>query len=256
MKKFVRFLTALMMGSVLLGFWVGTVEKKQEKKSKSTENGKRTKHQPYGPYEVYVKRPLDFALALMALLFLSPVYLAVAVLVRVKLGNPVIFMQKRPGKDGEIFKLYKFRTMTDERDENGELLPDEVRLTEFGKWLRSTSLDELPELFNILKGDMSLVGPRPLLAEYLPLYNDRQARRHEVRPGLTGLAQVHGRNAVSWKEKFEWDVKYVDKVSLLGDVKILLKTIIVVIKKEGIHSDTSATIEYFAGDYPEQWKGI
>lgn len=209
---------------------------------------KRIKHRPNGPYEAYLKRPLDFAAALMALIFLWPVYLILAAAVRIKLGSPVIFTQERPGKGGKIFQLYKFRTMTDERDEKGELLPDEVRLTEFGKKLRSTSLDELPELFNILRGDMSLVGPRPLLAEYLPLYNERQARRHEVRPGLTGLAQVHGRNAVSWEEKFEWDVKYVDKIRFLGDVKILLKTVGAVFKREGINSETAATMEKFGGE--------
>lgn len=209
---------------------------------------KRIKHRPNGPYEAYLKRPLDFALALMALVFLWPVYLILAAAVRIKLGSPVIFTQERPGKGGKIFQLYKFRTMTDERDEKGELLPDEMRLTGFGKKLRSTSLDELPELFNILKGDMSLVGPRPLLAEYLPLYNERQARRHEVRPGLTGLAQVHGRNAVSWEEKFEWDVKYVEKISFLGDVKILLKTVGAVFKREGISSETAATMEKFGGE--------
>lgn len=209
---------------------------------------KRIKHRPNGPYEAYLKRPLDFALALMALVFLWPVYLILAAAVRIKLGSPVIFTQERPGKGGKIFQLYKFRTMTDERDEKGELLPDEMRLTGFGKKLRSTSLDELPELFNILRGDMSLVGPRPLLAEYLPLYNERQARRHEVRPGLTGLAQVHGRNAVSWEEKFEWDVKYVEKISFLGDVKILLKTVGAVFKREGISSETAATMEKFGGE--------
>lgn len=209
---------------------------------------KRIKHRPNGPYEAYLKRPLDFAAALMALVFLWPVYLILAAAVRIKLGSPVIFTQERPGKGGKIFQLYKFRTMTDERDEKGELLPDEVRLTGFGKKLRSTSLDELPELFNILRGDMSLVGPRPLLAEYLPLYNERQARRHEVRPGLTGLAQVHGRNAVSWEEKFEWDVKYVEKISFPGDVKILLKTVGAVFKREGISSETAATMEKFGGE--------
>lgn len=208
----------------------------------------REEHKPYGLYEAYFKRPLDFAAALLALVFLFPAYLVLAVLVRVKLGKPVLFMQERPGKDGEVFKLYKLRTMTDGRDGKGELLSDEKRLTEFGKKLRSTSLDELPELFNILKGDMSLVGPRPLLMEYLPLYNERQARRHEVRPGLTGLAQVHGRNAISWEEKFELDVEYVDKVSFSGDMKIILKTVGAVLKREGISSETAATMEKFRGE--------
>lgn len=263
MKKMVRFLAGAGAASLLLGFLVSGIEKRREKIDiRMTDETVKTygvqgkwnvkKHQPFGIYEIYLKRPFDFTTALLALVFLFPVYLILAVLVLVKLGKPVLFTQERPGKDGNIFKLYKFRTMTDERDENGELLPDEKRLTEFGKWLRATSLDELPELFNILKGEMSLVGPRPLLVKYLPRYDARQARRHEVRPGLTGLAQVHGRNAISWEEKFEWDVKYVERVSFIGDLKIILKTMIAVIKKEGIHSDTSATMEYFTGDHSEQ----
>ena len=159
----------------------------------------------------------------------------------------MVFTQERPGKDGKIFKLYKFRTMTDERDEKGELLPDEARLTEFGKKLRSTSLDELPELFNIIKGDMSLVGPRPLLVEYLQRYSEKQARRHEVRPGLTGLAQVSGRNSISWEEKFEDDVRYVDRISFFIDMKILFRTVAAVLRREGINSETAATMEKFRG---------
>lgn len=198
-------------------------------------------------YQKYIKRGLDFILALIASIILSPVILIVAVLVRIKLGSPVLFKQPRPGKNEKIFNMYKFRTMTDVRDENGELLPDEVRLTKFGKTLRSTSLDELPELFNILKGDMSIVGPRPLLVRYLPLYNERQKHRHEVRPGFTGLAQVNGRNSISWEEKFEWDVKYVEHVTFLQDCRIILKTIGVVLKRDGISSTTSATMEEFKG---------
>lgn len=204
-------------------------------------------HKPYGPYEKYIKRPQDFLCALAALIVLSPVMLITALLVRVKLGSPVLFTQDRPGKDGKIFKLYKFRSMTDKKDENGNLLPDEVRLTAFGKKLRATSLDELPELLNMLKGDMAVVGPRPLLVRYLPLYNERQARRHEVRSGFTGLAQVHGRNAISWEEKFDWDVKYVDHITFFGDWKIIFETLRIVLKREGISSATSATMEEFKG---------
>lgn len=198
-----------------------------------------------GIYRRYIKRPMDFILSLIAIIVLSPVLLAVAILVKINLGSPVIFKQQRPGLNEKIFTLYKFRTMTDERDENGELLPDSARLTQFGKLLRSTSLDELPELFNILKGDMSIVGPRPLLIQYLPLYNDHQKRRHEVRPGLTGLAQVSGRNAISWEDKFDLDVKYVNDVSFIVDWMIIFLTFKKVFAKEGINSDTSTTMEPF-----------
>lgn len=201
-----------------------------------------------GIYEKYIKRPQDFLCSLLAIIILSPVMLIVAILVRTKLGFPIIFKQKRPGKDAKIFNLYKFRTMTDEKDENGELLPDEERLTKFGKMLRATSLDELPELFNILLGHMSVVGPRPLLVRYLDRYNEHQKRRHEVRPGFTGLAQVNGRNAISWEEKFDYDVKYVDNITFLGDWKIIFKTIVVVFKRNGISSETSATMEEFMGN--------
>ena len=198
-------------------------------------------------YQNYIKRLLDFVLALLALIILSPVFLIVAILVRIKLGSPIIFKQERPGLHEKIFRMYKFRTMTDARDENGELLPDDVRLTKFGKILRSTSLDELPELWNILKGDMSIVGPSPLLVKYLPLSSEEQRHRHDVRPGFTGLAQVNGRNSISWDEKFEWDIKYVDDVSFLQDLKIILNTVKVVFKRDGITSDTSVTMEEFVG---------
>lgn len=200
-----------------------------------------------GFYEKYVKRPMDFACAGAATIVLSPVLAGTALLVRYNLGSPVLFTQDRPGKNEEIFKLYKFRTMTDERDENGELLSDDERLTKFGRILRSTSLDELPELFNIIKGDMSVVGPRPLLVRYLERYNEHQARRHEVKPGFTGLAQVSGRNAISWEEKFDKDVEYVDGISFANDWKIIFGTVLTVLKREGISSDTSATMEEFMG---------
>lgn len=195
----------------------------------------------------YIKRILDIISSLLAIIILSPLLAVTAVLVKTKLGSPVLFKQERPGKDEKIFTLLKFRTMTDERDENGKLLPDEVRLTKFGKFLRSTSIDELPELFNILKGDMSVIGPRPLLVEYIPRYNEHQHRRHEVRPGLSGWAQVNGRNTVSWEDKFDMDVHYVDNYSFAMDVKILFMTVLNVLKKEGISSETSATMEVFMG---------
>lgn len=201
-----------------------------------------------GFYEKYIKRPQDFCCALLATIVLSPVMGITALLVRKKLGSPVLFKQERPGLNGKIFTLFKFRTMTDAKDENGELLPDEVRLTRFGKLLRSTSLDELPELINILKGDMSVVGPRPLLVQYLNRYNTHQARRHEVRPGFTGYAQVHGRNAISWEEKFNLDVEYVDNITFLGDWKIIFQTIRTVLKREGISSDGSVTMKEFMGN--------
>ncbi len=202
-------------------------------------------------YRKIIKRLLDIILSLMAIILLSPVLIVLALLVRVKLGSPVLFRQKRPGYKGEIFGLMKFRTMTDERDERGELLPDEVRLTSFGKKLRSTSLDELPEFFNILKGDMSFVGPRPLLVQYLPLYNEEQAHRHDVLPGLTGWAQVNGRNAISWEKKFEYDVWYTRNISFLLDIKIVFLTVIKVLKRDGISSEGSATMEFFTGTKTE-----
>jgi undecaprenyl phosphate N,N'-diacetylbacillosamine 1-phosphate transferase len=205
-----------------------------------------------GLYKLFLKRPMDFILSLIAIIVLSPVLLIVSILVRIKLGSPVLFKQKRPGLNEKVFLMYKFRTMTDERDANGELLPDSVRLTKFGRFLRSTSLDELPELFNIIKGDMSIVGPRPLLVQYLPLYNEHQKRRHEVRPGLSGLAQVSGRNAISWEDKFNLDVKYVDNVSFSNEWKIILATIKKVFFREGINSETAATMEYFEGSEKER----
>ena len=211
-------------------------------------------HKPYGPYETYFKRPLDILCALAALIVFGWLYILVAVLVRIKLGSPVIFKQPRPGRDEKIFDLYKFRSMTDERDEDGNLLPDEVRLTRLGRILRSTSLDELPELWNILRGDMSIVGPRPLLVKYLPYYTAEERRRHAVRPGLTGLAQVNGRNLTSWAERFAYDVDYVDHISFALDAKIVLMTIRCVLSREGISAEGSATMEAFTGTakHPEE----
>lgn len=209
-------------------------------------------HKPYGIYERCFKRPIDIFCSLLTLLVFWWLLLIIAILVRVKLGSPVLFKQERPGKNEKIFRLYKFRTMTDERDEEGNLLPDEVRLTKFGRFLRKSSLDELPEVINILKGDMSIVGPRPLLIKYLPRYNEEQKRRHEVRPGLSGYAQVHGRNTVEWDEKFKLDVFYVDNITFLGDVKIIFNTVFkAFVKQEGISSDTSATMEEFTGSNTE-----
>ena len=209
---------------------------------------KSNTHKPYGPYERLIKRPLDAFLATGALIVLCPVLLVIAVLVRVKLGSPVLFTQDRPGRDGKVFKLYKFRSMTNSRDANGILLPDEQRLTKVGRFVRSTSIDEVPQLWNVLKGDMSLIGPRPLLVEYLPLYSPEQSRRHEVRPGITGWAQCHGRNAISWQKKFELDVWYVDHISFWVDLKIVFITIKKVFSRADISSSTSATMELFNGN--------
>ena len=202
-------------------------------------------------YRNFIKRLLDFLLSLTAILLLSPILLILTIAGAVKMGGNPFFTQKRPGKDGKVFKLVKFKSMNNKKDGNGKLLPDEVRLTSYGKFIRNTSLDELPELINILKGDMAIVGPRPLLVKYLTRYNKTQARRHEVRPGLTGLAQVNGRNAISWEEKFNYDVEYVDNVSFLLDFKIICKTALKVIKRDGISSETSATMEEFMGQAKE-----
>lgn len=198
-----------------------------------------------GIYCRYIKRGMDILCALAAMIVFCWLYGIIAILVRVKLGSPVIFKQLRPGKDEKIFCLYKFRTMTDKRDDRGKLLPDEQRLTKFGKWLRSTSLDELPEAWNILKGDMSVVGPRPLLVEYLERYDDRQRHRQDVRPGLSGYAQIHGRNAISWEKRFELDVWYTENVSLWLDIRIVMKTVVVAMGGKNISSETSATMEEF-----------
>ena len=196
-------------------------------------------------YARYIKRILDIVLSLSAIIILSPILLILYILVRVKLGSPVLFKQERPGRKEEIFTLCKFRTMTDKRDEQGELLPDEVRLTKFGKLLRSTSLDELPELFNILKGDMSIIGPRPLLVRYLPWYTESERHRHDVRPGLTGLAQVNGRNALGWEDRFRYDLEYVNHCSFIMDIKIIMLTVGKVLKRSGTLSGAEQTVEDF-----------
>lgn len=240
MAVIVKISSAVMAVLTIGGVIAGYIDRKENKNSS---------HKSYGIYEAYFKRPLDFICGMLALLVFWWLYLIIAVLVRVNLGSPVLFTQDRPGKDEKIFKLYKFRTMTDARDENGELLPDEERLTKFGKWLRSTSLDELPEAFNIINGTLSCVGPRPLLIRYISRYNEEQHHRHDVRPGLSGYAQVHGRNTVSWSEKFKMDVEYTKKITFMGDMKILFDTVIkAFIKREGINSETAVTMEEFMGN--------
>ena len=218
-------------------------------------------HKPYGPYEHYIKRPLDCILSLIAIIILSPIIAVTALLVKIKLGSPIIFRQERPGKNEKIFSIFKFRSMTDERDENGNLLPDDVRLTKFGKFLRATSLDELPELFNIAKGDMAIVGPRPLLVRYLPYYTEEERHRHDVRPGLTGMSQVHGRNYSSWQERFSYDLSYANKITFLGDAIIIIETIKAVLSHSGvadrsqIHADENGdlyiTIDGVKHRYPK-----
>ena len=239
MKIFAKLCKAFLFISIFAGGIAFVMEILAEKKIK--------KKKYRGIYERFIKRPMDCFLATLSLLFLSPVILILSLLVRVFLGSPVLFEQDRPGKDGKVFKLYKFRTMTDKRGEDGQLLADEKRLTTFGKVLRSSSLDELPELFNIIKGEMSLIGPRPLLVKYLPLYNEEQAKRHDVRPGLTGLAQSRGRNSLSWEEKFKLDVEYVNHITFLGDLKIIVDTVVKVFKREGISDASGATMEEFCG---------
>ena len=203
-------------------------------------------------YRKFVKRFLDIIFSILGLVILSPVFLVTAILIRIKLGSPIIFKQERPGRDGKIFLLRKFRSMTDTQDSDGKLLPDSLRLTSFGKKLRATSLDEMPELLNVLKGDMSIVGPRPLLVEYLPLYSSEQKRRHNLRPGLTGYAQINGRNAISWQEKFALDVNYVDNLSLCLDIKIFFSTFSMIFSRKGVSSATSDTMEKFTGNVEEK----
>ena len=199
-------------------------------------------------YKNFIKRILDIILSFLALVILSPLLILTAFLIRIKLGEPVFFKQLRPGKNEKIFGILKFRTMTDAKDENGNLLPDEIRLTRFGQFLRSTSIDELPELLNILNGDMSIVGPRPLLVQYLERYNEEQKHRHDVKPGLTGLAQVNGRNGITWEEKFHYDLEYVKNITFYGDCKIIFQTVMKVFGREGISSTTTVTMEEFKGN--------
>lgn len=250
MKRFIKLVKIISTISAVVAGIAFLFERLDERKNKNAEN----LHKPFGVYERFIKRPLDAFLSTGALIVFSPILLVTALFVRIKLGSPVLFIQERPGRidpltgKSKIFKLYKFRTMTDEKDENGNLLPDDVRLTSFGKKLRSTSLDELPELINIIKGDMAVVGPRPLLVKYLDRYNEHQARRHEVRPGFTGLAQVNGRNSISWDEKFDFDIQYVNKISMEEDISIVMKTIKTVFAKDGIHSDSAVTMEEFMGN--------
>lgn len=224
---------------------VGTYKATKVKQKKARKAGK---HVPYGPYEVFFKRPIDAVLSVAALIILSPLLLIIAILVKVKLGSPVIFKQARPGKDERIFTLLKFRTMAEKRDKNGNLLSDEERLTEFGKRLRASSMDELLELANIARGEMAIVGPRPLLVEYLPRYNEEQKHRHDVRPGLTSLSASKMRNLASWNEKFMDDVKYVNQITFLGDINILMDTVKIVLNRKGINSGTSATMKVFTGN--------
>lgn len=247
MKRLIRIMKILVVSIIVGGAAVGIMDllrrRGEERKAKET----RTYiHKTYGPYERYFKRPLDFMLSAGALVVLSPLMVVIAILVKVKLGSPVLFMQERPGRDGKIFRLYKFRTMTDTRDEKGELLPDEERLGSFGKILRKTSLDELPQLLNILRGDMSIIGPRPLLVQYLPFYNENEKHRHDVRPGLTGLAQVNGRNNLNWNMRFETDVAYANHVTFMQDMTIVLKTVGEVLSHSGVLEDTSKGETNFA----------
>ena len=236
----VIFRTMLVILSLIIvgGFIIGIIDVIKNRKSV---------HRPTGIYEAFFKRVIDFICGIVMLIILWPLYIVLAIIVRIKLGSPVLFTLDRPGRNEKIFKLYKFRTMTDERNEKGELLPDDKRLTLFGMWLRRTSMDELPEAFNIVKGDMSLIGPRPLLVSYIDRYNEEQHHRHDVRPGLTGYAQVHGRNAVTWEDKFAMDVWYSKNITFMGDAKIIIDTVMTVLKKEGISSGTSVTMEEFMG---------
>lgn len=251
MKKILALIGAIVAISAMAGAIAFIAERINEKKAEKS----KFKHKPHGIYERFVKRPLDCVLASGAMIVLLPVLLVLTVVGAIEMrGNP-FYTQERPGKDEKIFKLIKFRSMNNQKDENGELLPDEVRLTKYGKWLRSTSLDELPELFNIVKGDMSVIGPRPLLVKYLPYYTEPQKLRHSVRPGLTGYAQAHGRNATTWDERFELDLKYVNRITFFGDIRIILDTVKAVLCKDGISQEGQATMSDFV-DYANEKNNI
>lgn len=239
MKNILNILVLIFTGCFGLGFIVSKME---------TNKGWVDGHKPYGIYEKHIKRPIDFALALFSLIMFWPVLLIIAIAVRINMGSPVIFEQERPGLGEKIFKIYKFRTMTDAMDEEGNLLPDDKRLTRFGRWLRASSCDELGELWNIVRGDLSIIGPRPLLVEYLLRYSEEQKHRHDVRPGLTSLSASKKRNLATWESKFEDDLKYVNNITFLGDMKILFDTVKIVLKREGIHSNESETMEAFTGN--------
>lgn len=241
-KKKIAVFAATGIVAGMVGYQTGKYVKNKKEAKEFRKSDEHPIPHKKGIYEKYIKRPQDFCCALLALIVLLPVMLVTAILVRVKLGSPVIFTQDRPGLNEKLFKLYKFRTMTDERDENGDLLPDEVRLTSFSKALRQSSLDELPELLNILRGDMAVVGPRPQLVRDMVFMTDRQRMRHTVKPGLSGLAQVNGRNGISWEEKLDWDLKYIEKITFLGDVKIIIETVWkAFVKKEGINREGTAS---------------
>lgn len=248
MKAVLTLIGVIIAVATMAGVIAFIAERIGERKTEKS----KFQHKPYGIYERFIKRPMDCVLASAMTIVLLPLLLILTILGAIQMGGNPFFTQERPGKDEKIFKLIKFRTMNNKKDENGQLLTDEARLTKYGKWLRSTSLDELPELLNIVKGDMSFIGPRPLLARYLERYNAVQRRRHEVRPGLTGYAQANGRNALTWEDKFRYDVEYVGQVTFHSDCKIILKTIESVLKHEGISSETSATMEEFIGNGEEE----
>ena len=247
MKRFLKWFFRLAMRISAIAAAAAFVAFIAERIDEIKAYGKELRHKPYGIYERFVKRPLDCFLSTGALIVFSPILIVLTIVGAVKMGGNPFFTQERPGRNEKIFRLIKFRTMNNKRDENGNLLPDDVRLTKYGKALRATSLDELPSLINLIKGDMAVIGPRPLLVKYLPLYNEKQRHRHDVRPGLTGLAQANGRNAISWEEKFDYDTKYAESITFKGDVAILTKTMVTTLKHEGISHEGQATMEEFEG---------